>query len=351
MCACHSLTIVKATVFPVVMYGCESWTIKQAKGRRIDAFELWCWRRLLRVPWTARRSNQSILKEISPEYTLEGLTLKLKLQYFVHLMWRADSLETTLMLGKFEGGRRRGQQRMRWLDGITDLMDWLWASSGSWWWTGKPGVLQFRACKESDMTEPLNWCHSLWTPAWFPYMAQWKMCPNGVQACQEGASSIILQEAGLKIWCDIPLSISVLCQWMRGKPYEPISQDIMPWDCGLSIFSSTWELFHLCIPNIGFPEKIQFRGKKSLLLKMIVNYNSMIRSPDPGYLWVLDAKALSRPGTECLTILLAGKVKCVSEACDLWMNMPGKNVGLINLTSYWRFYQGGQNCQREPRTN
>ena len=177
---------------------------------------------------------------------------------------------------------------------------WLWASSGSWWWTGKPGVLQFRARKESDMTEPLNWCRRLWTPAWFPYMAQQKMCPNGVQACQEGASSIILQEAGLKIRCDIPLSISVLCQWMREKPYEPISQDIMPWDCRLSIFSSTWELFHLCILNIGFPEKIQFRGKKkSLLLKMFVNYNSMIRSPDPGYLWVLDAKALSRPGTEC----------------------------------------------------
>ena len=109
-------------VFPVVMYGCESWTIKKAKWRRIDAFELWCWRRLLRVPWTARRSNQSILKEISPEYSLEGLMLKLKLQYFGHVMWRTDSLEKTLMLGKIEGGRRRGQQRMRWLDGITDSM-------------------------------------------------------------------------------------------------------------------------------------------------------------------------------------------------------------------------------------
>ena len=110
-------------VFLVVMYGCESWTIKKAKRRRIDAFELWCWRRVLRVPWTARRSNQSILKEISPEYSLEGLMLKLELQYFGHLMWRADSLEKTLMLGKIEGRRRRGRQRMRWLDGITDSMD------------------------------------------------------------------------------------------------------------------------------------------------------------------------------------------------------------------------------------
>ena len=110
-------------VFPVVMYGCESWTIKKTEHQRIDAFELWCWRRLLRVPWTARRSNQSILKEISPEYSLEGLMLKLKLQYFGHLMRRTDSLEKTLMLGKIEGGRRRGRQRMRWLDGIIDSMD------------------------------------------------------------------------------------------------------------------------------------------------------------------------------------------------------------------------------------
>ena len=115
--------LVKAMVFLVVMYRCESWTIKKAEHQRIDAFELWCWRRLLRVPWTARRSNKSILKEIFPEYTLEGLMLKLKLQYCGHLMWRTDSFEKTLMLGKIEGGRRRGQQRMRWLDGITDSMD------------------------------------------------------------------------------------------------------------------------------------------------------------------------------------------------------------------------------------
>ena len=141
--------IIKAMVFPVVMYGCESLTIKKAECRRIDAFDLWCWRRLLRVPWTAKRSNQSILKEISPECSLEGLMLKLRLQYFGHLMWRTDSLEKTPILGKIEGRRRRGRQRMRWLDGITDSMDmssptrwtWVWVSSRSWWWTGKPGVL------------------------------------------------------------------------------------------------------------------------------------------------------------------------------------------------------------------
>ena len=112
----RKVRLVKAMVFPVVIYGCESWTTEKAERRRIDAFELWCWRRLLRVPWTARRSNQSILKEISPEYSLEGLMLKLKLQYFGHLMQRIYSFEKTLMLGKIEGGRRRGQQRMRWLD-------------------------------------------------------------------------------------------------------------------------------------------------------------------------------------------------------------------------------------------
>ena len=113
----------KAMVFPIVMYGCEIWTIRQVEYQRIDAFELWCWRRLLRVPWTARRSNQTILKEISPEYSLEGLMLELKLQYFGHLMQRTDSFEKTLMLGKIEGRRKRGRQRMRWLDGITNSMD------------------------------------------------------------------------------------------------------------------------------------------------------------------------------------------------------------------------------------
>ena len=124
--------LVKAMVFPVVMYGYESWTVKKAQCRRIDAFELWCWRRLLRIPWTARRSDQSILKEISPGYSLEGLVLKLKLQYFGHLMRRVDSLEKTLMLGGIGGRRRRGRQRMRWLDGVTDLMDMSLSRLRSW---------------------------------------------------------------------------------------------------------------------------------------------------------------------------------------------------------------------------
>ena len=115
--------LVKAVVFPVAMYGCENWTVKKSERRRIDAFKLWCWKRLLRAPWTARRSNKSVLKEINPEYSLEGLMLKQKLQYFGDLMQRTDSLEKTLMLGKIEGRRRRGRQRMRWLDGITDSMD------------------------------------------------------------------------------------------------------------------------------------------------------------------------------------------------------------------------------------
>ena len=134
--------LVKAMVFPVVMYGCESWTIKKAEFQRIDAFELWCWRRLLRVPWTARRSNQSILKEINPEYSLEGLMLKLKLQYFGHLMRRAASLEKTQMLGKIEGGRRRGRQRTKWLDGISDSMDMSLSKLQEMVKDRKPGVLQ-----------------------------------------------------------------------------------------------------------------------------------------------------------------------------------------------------------------
>ena len=133
------MSLVKAMVFPVVMYGCESWTIKKAEHWGIDAFELWCWRRLLRVPWIARRSNQSILKEISPVCSLEGLMLKLKLQYFGHLMGRTDSLEKTLMLGNIEGERR--SEDRGWMASLT-RWTWIWVSPGSWWWTGKPGVLQ-----------------------------------------------------------------------------------------------------------------------------------------------------------------------------------------------------------------
>ena len=136
--------LVKAVVFPVVMYGCESWTVKKAEGQRMDAFELWCWRRLLRVPWTARRSNQSILKKISPgTSSLEGMMLKLKLQYFGHLMWRINSLEKTLMLEGIGGRRKRGRQRMRWLDGITDSMDMSLSKLRQWWWTGRLGMLRF----------------------------------------------------------------------------------------------------------------------------------------------------------------------------------------------------------------
>ena len=147
--------LVKAMVFPVDMYRCESWAVKKAERWRIDAFELWCWRRLLRVPWTARRSNQSILKEISPACSLEGLMLKLKLQYFGHQMWRADSYEKTLMLGKIGGRRRRGLNG--WMASLTQWT-WVWVDSRSWWWRGRPGIhgVAESQTRLSDRTE-LNW--------------------------------------------------------------------------------------------------------------------------------------------------------------------------------------------------
>ena len=149
--------LVKAMVFPVVMDGCVSWTVKKAERRRIDAFELWCWRRLLRVPWTARRSNQSILKGIIPGCSLEGLMLKLKLQYFGQLMRRADSFEKTLVLGKIECRRRRGRQRMRWM-ALPTQWTWIWMDPGSWWWTGRPGVLRFMGLQRvgHDWASELN---------------------------------------------------------------------------------------------------------------------------------------------------------------------------------------------------
>ena len=149
--------LVKATFFPVIMYGCESWTIKKAEHWRIDAFELWCWIRLLRIPWPARRSNQSILKEISPGCSLEGLMLKLKLQYFGHMVWRADSFEKTLTLWKMRAG---GEGNNRGWDGWMASLNqwtWVWMNSGSWWWTGRPGVLRFMGSQRHDWATELNW--------------------------------------------------------------------------------------------------------------------------------------------------------------------------------------------------
>ena len=157
--------LVKATVFPVVMYGCESWTVKKAERRRIDGFELWCWRRLLRVPWTGRRSNQSILREIRPEFSLERLMLKLKLQYFGHLLGRTDSLVKTLMLGKIEGEMRRGWQTMIWLEASPTWWTWAWVNSGSWWCTGRLGMLQPMESQRirHDWVTELNWTDELQT--------------------------------------------------------------------------------------------------------------------------------------------------------------------------------------------
>ena len=169
--------LVKAMVFPVVMYGCESWTIKKTEHWRTDAFELWCWRRLLSVPWTARRSNQSILKEISPEYPWEGLMLKLKLQYFGCLMQRADSFEKTLLLGKIEeGGKGDNRGWAGWMASPTQWT-WVWVDSGSWWWTGRPGVLQFMGSQRVGH----DWATELsWSVNWLVNNA---MLVSGVQQC------------------------------------------------------------------------------------------------------------------------------------------------------------------------
>ena len=160
------------------MYQCESWTIKKAACRRTDAFEVWCWRRLLRVPWTARKSNRSILKEISPRISLEGMMLNLKLQYFGHLMWRVDSLEKTLKLGRIGGRRRRGQQRWDgWMASLT-RWTWVWVNSGSWWWTGRPGVLQFMGLQRvrHNWATELNWNSNL--KAWVMNSLLWKLGPE-----------------------------------------------------------------------------------------------------------------------------------------------------------------------------
>ena len=149
--------LVKSKSFPVAMYGCENWTLKKAEYRRIGAFELWCWKRLLRVPWTARRSNQSILKVISPGCSLEGLMLKLKLQYIGHLMWKADSFENTWMLGRMRaGGERDNRGWDGWMASVTQWT-WVWVNSGSWWWTGRPGMLQFMELQSWTWLTELNW--------------------------------------------------------------------------------------------------------------------------------------------------------------------------------------------------
>ena len=215
-------------VFPVVMYGCESQTIKKAECRRIDAFELWCQRRLLRVPWTARRSNQSILKEITPECSLEGLMLKLKLQYFGHLMRRADLLEKTLMLGMIEGRRRRGWQRMRWLDGITDSMDrglgkLLGAGDGQ----GGLACCDSWGHKESDTTEPLNWTkkdpHLPWLSWSLSFAHSTPRCP----CCLVGRG-LRAGRAGPRGW---PGSLRSGFRELRGGSDRGKGTDVVFWDC------------------------------------------------------------------------------------------------------------------------
>ena len=234
----RKVRLVKAMVFPVVIYGCESWTIKKAECQRIDAFELWFWRRLLRVPWTARRSNQTIPKEISPEYSLEGLMLKLKLQYFGLLMWRTDSLEKTPMLGKIQSRRRRGRQRMRWLDGITDLMDMsmsklrgIGKNRGAWHaavhgvtksWTQLSDWATATTASKKDLRPQHNFSlqssHSfLWVPSVRPGKVEWLV---------EGQ-----QQVGPLNWASPPPDLlksksglaSSACRWNQSKWNESVT--------------------------------------------------------------------------------------------------------------------------------
>ena len=188
---------VKAMVFPVVMYGCESWKIKKAECLRIDAFQLWCWRRLLKAPWTASRSNQFILKEVNPEHSLEGLMLTLKLQYFGHLIWRAKSLEKTLLLGKIEGARRRGQWRMRWLMASLTHWTWVWAKSRRWWRMGKPGMLQSMGLQRIGY----DWATEQQqqpTPGFFPgeFHEQRSLVGYSSRGCNRVGHNLVIQQQG-----------------------------------------------------------------------------------------------------------------------------------------------------------
>ena len=207
--------LVKAMVFSVVKFGCESWTIKKAECWRIDAFELWCWRRLLRVPWTARRSNQSILKEIRPEYSSEGLMLKLKLQYFGHLMRRADSIEKTLMLGKIEGERRRDNRRWDgWMASPTQRT-WVWVSSGGWWWTGSLGMLQSMGLQRVGHDWATNWTElsQRQIPYYFSYL--WNL------ENKSNKSEIYLWRQGTNRWLPEGRVLVVWEKWVKGiKRYK-----------------------------------------------------------------------------------------------------------------------------------